>query len=75
MVVAPLLVLLMRDASASLDLLLVPCALVPWFMPHSLTGDLLIGFYCWNGSFLAMSLGCALASAAYATQRVRAVTA
>jgi hypothetical protein len=41
-------------------LILVPATLLPWLLPHNLLGDLFIGFYVWNGSYLTMSLGCCL---------------
>jgi hypothetical protein len=66
MVIAPLLVFMFRDKSAALALLLVPCAIVPWFLPKELLGTLMIGFYCWNGSYFLMSIGCVFSSIAFA---------
>ena len=62
---APLLVLILRERSALIALLLVPCAVVPWFLPKVLLGDLFVGFYCWNVSYFAMSACCIYAPYAY----------
>jgi hypothetical protein len=60
MLLAPLLIAAWDEHSAALAGLFVPCAIIPWFLPKTLSGDLFIGFYCWDASFLLMSLGCAL---------------
>ena len=39
-------------------LILLPAAVVPWLLPHYLCGDLYVGFYLWNASYLMASLGC-----------------
>ena len=65
MLIAPLMSIMLREKAAALAIFIVPCAVVPWCMPKKLLGDLFVGFYCWNGSFFAMSLGCILASLAY----------
>jgi len=65
MLFSPLLAFMLREKAAALALFFVPCAIVPWCMPQTLLGDLFVGFYCWNGSFFVMSIGCILASLAY----------
>ena len=60
MLLAPVLCRILGDKAEALAILLVPCAVVPWLIPKVLTGDVFIGFYCWNTSFLTMSLGCLL---------------
>ena len=65
MLFAPMISFMLREKAAALAFFLVPCAIVPWCMPRTLLGDLFAGFYCWNGSFIAMSIGCILASLAY----------
>ena len=66
MLSTPLLVLALRDKSAFLVLLLLPCALLPWFLPKTVIGTPFMGFYAWNISFFAMIGGCVLATIAYA---------
>lgn len=41
-------------------LLLLPAAVVPWLLPHELRGDLYVGFYLWNASYVVASVGCCL---------------
>ncbi len=65
MIIAPLMFRILREKSAIFAILLLPCAGVPWLMPKTLMGDFFVGFYIWNWSFVAMSLGCILASIAY----------
>ena len=65
MLLSPMLAFMLREKSAALGFFLLPCAIVPWCMPQKLLGDLFVGFYCWNGSFFVMSIGCVLASLAY----------
>ena len=65
MLFAPLLSCLIREVVIALALFFLACAFLPWIMPNPLFGDLFVGFYCWNGSFFIMSLGCLLASDSY----------
>ena len=65
MLLAPMLLPMLREKSAILAPPLVLCALIPWFLPKSLLGELFFGFYLWNMSFIAMSIACILASFAY----------
>ena len=61
MLVAPL-VALSREGSALLSLLLILSGALPWVLPKEITGDLFVGFYLWDASFLLMSAGCVLAN-------------
>lgn len=65
MLLVPLLCLVLRDKAAFLALPLLPCGVIPWILPKSLVGNLFIGFYLWNLSFLAMCVGCVVVSLAY----------
>src|SRR5204863_6482162 len=60
MLLAPLLIFAFDDRAALVASLFLPCAILPWLLPKTLTGDLFIGFYCWNASFVAMSLSARL---------------
>lgn len=55
--VAPMFALLAPEEAEYLGLVLIPLAAIPLLLPHVLTGNLLIGFYLWIGSFFGMSLG------------------
>ena len=61
MLVAPL-VAMSREGSALLSLLLILSGVLPWMLPKEITGDLFVGFYLWDASFLVMSAGCVLAN-------------
>lgn len=65
MLLVPIFLPVLRENSAFLAVPLLLCAVIPWFLPKTLVGDLFIGFYLWNVSFIAMSLGCGLATLAY----------
>src|SRR5437016_1703561 len=49
-------------------LILVPAAVIPWLLPHSMLGDLYLGFYLWNVSYVLMSLGCCLLAIGYVNE-------
>ena len=55
----------LRQYSFAPALILVPAAVIPWLLPHHLLGDLYIGFYLLNASYLLMSLGCCLLAVCY----------
>ena len=61
MLVAPLMVLAWDD-SWVLSGLFVVGGLLPWAFPKSVTGDLFVGFYLWDLSFMMMGLGSILVS-------------
>lgn len=61
MLVAPFVVLAWDDSWLLSGLFLL-MGLFPWVFPKSVTGDLFVGFYLWDLSFFAMSIGCVLVS-------------
>jgi len=46
-------------------IILAGAAIVPWQLPHGLTGDLFVGFYVWNGSYVLAFLGGCILAASY----------
>jgi hypothetical protein len=38
--------------------LLAVSGIMPWLLPGDLLGNVFVGFYCWNGSFWAMTILC-----------------
>jgi hypothetical protein len=59
MLVAPLYIGALRQFAIVIAAILLPCAAIPWCLPKHLTGDFFIGFYCWNGSNIAMCVAAA----------------
>jgi len=55
MLVAPLLIATLEECAVMLAPILIVCAAIVWLLPKELTGDLFVGFYCWNLSFLLMA--------------------
>jgi hypothetical protein len=54
MLFAPFYIGLLRQNAFVVAVILLPCAILPWRLPKPLTGEVFIGFYCWNGSYIAM---------------------
>ena len=65
MLLTPMLLCVLREKSAALAIFLIPSLLPIWFLPYSLRGDLFIGFYVWQFSFVLMAIGCILSSLAF----------
>jgi hypothetical protein len=40
-------------------------AAVPWLLPSHYLGNLFVGFYIWNASYIVMSGGCVLHALGY----------
>jgi len=60
MLIAP--VVLAWDEAWLLSGLFLLLGLLPWVFPKTVTGDLFVGFYCWDCSFFAMCIACVLVS-------------
>jgi hypothetical protein len=57
MLLAPVVVLAWKD-SWLISWIFLLFGLFPWIFPKDMTGDLFIGFYLWDLSFLLMMAGC-----------------